>query len=74
MASASRLLLIAGLLLAASCSRVEQDIIPAPTPPVYTIRAGFAGEEAGTRSRLDFDETYAKVLWTGGDAFKMYKM
>ena len=74
MASASRLLLIAGLLLAASCSRVEQDIIPAPTPPVYTIRAGFAGEEAGTRSRLDIGETYAKVLWTGGDAFKMYKM
>ena len=74
MASASRLLLIAGLLLAVSCSREEQDIIPAPAPPVYTIRAGFAGEEAGTRSRLDFDETYAKVLWTGGDAFKMYKM
>ena len=74
MASASRLLLIAGLLLAVSCSRVEQDIIPAPAPPVYTIRAGFAGEEAGTRSRLDIGETYAKVLWTGGDAFKMYKM
>ena len=74
MASASRLLLIAGLLLAVSCSREEQDIIPAPAPPVYTIRAGFAGEEAGTRSRLDFDETYANVLWTGGDAFKMYKM
>jgi IgA Peptidase M64. len=43
-------------------------------PAVHTIRAGFAGEEAGTRSRLDFDETYAKVLWTGGDSFNMYKM
>ena len=54
MASASRLLLIAGLLLAASCSRVEQDIIPAPTPPVYTIRAGFAETDPDTRSRLEF--------------------
>ena len=65
---------LAGLaiLMAAAC--MKETEVPVPDSDVLVIRAGFAGEEAGTRSRLDFDETYAKVLWTSGDAFRMYKM
>ena len=74
MASASRLLWMAGLLLAVSCSRVEQDLIPAPAPSVHTIRAGFAEADPDTRSRLEYGESVAQVLWSQGDAFKMYRM
>ena len=61
-------------LAAVACSKVGADPVAPPAPPVYTIQAGFAAEVPETRSRLDFDETQAQVLWTGGDAFKMYKM
>ena len=61
-------------LAAVACSKVGADPVAPPAPPVYTIRAGFAAEAPETRSRLDFEETQARVLWTGGDAFKMYKM
>ena len=61
-------------LAAVACSKVGADPVAPPAPPVYTIQAGFAAEAPETRSRLDFDETQAQVLWTGGDAFKMYKM
>jgi len=61
-------------LVAVACSKVGADSVAPPAPPVYTIQAGFAAEVPETRSRLDFDETQAQVLWTGGDAFRMYKM
>lgn len=61
-------------LAAVACSKVGADPVAPPAPPVYTIQAGFAAEVPETRSRLDFDETQAQVLWTGGDAFKMYRM
>ena len=57
-----------------ACSKVGADPVAPPAPPVYTIQAGFAAEAPETRSRLDFEETQARVLWTGGDTFKMYKM
>lgn len=61
-------------LAAVACSR--EAVIPEPEsePELYTIRAGFAAEDPGTRSRLDFRETTAKVLWTAGDSFKMIRM
>ena len=61
-------------LAAVACSKVGADSVAPPAPPVYTIQAGFAAEAPETRSRLDFEETQAQVLWTGGDAFKMYRM
>ena len=61
-------------LAAVACSKVGTDPVAPPAPPVYTIQAGFAAEAPETRSRLDFEETQARVLWTGGDAFKMYRM
>ena len=61
-------------LVAVACSKVGADPVAPPVPPVYTIQAGFADEAPETRSRLDFEETQARVLWTGGDAFKMYRM
>ena len=61
-------------LAAVACSKVGADPVAPPAPPVYTIQAGFAAEAPETRSRLDFEETQARVLWTGGDAFKMYRM
>ena len=61
-------------LAAVACSKVGADPVAPPAPPVYTIQAGFAAEVPETRSRLDFEETQARVLWTGGDAFKMYRM
>ena len=61
-------------LAAVACSKVGTDPVAPPAPPVYTIHAGFSAEAPETRSRLDFEETQARVLWTGGDAFKMYRM
>ena len=61
-------------LVAVACSKVGADSVAPPAPPVYTIQAGFAAEVPETRSRLDFEETQARVLWTGGDAFRMYRM
>ena len=61
-------------LAAVACSKVGADSVAPPAPPVYTIQAGFAAEAPETRSRLDFEETQARVLWTGGDAFRMYRM
>ena len=61
-------------LVAVACSKVGADPVAPPAPPVYTIQAGFAAEVPETRSRLDFEETQAQVLWTGGDTFKMYRM
>ena len=43
-------------------------------PAVHTIRAGFAETAPDTRSRLEFGESAARVLWSRGDAFKMYRM
>lgn len=61
-------------LVAVACSKVGADSVAPPAPPVYTIQAGFAAEAPETRSRLDFEETQARVLWAGGDAFRMYRM
>lgn len=61
-------------LVAAACSKVDTDLVAPPATPVYTIQAGFSAPDPETRSRLDFEETQAQVLWTGGDSFKMYKM
>ena len=69
-----RLSLFAALLLVA-CSREEQATLPAESmtpPPVHTIRAGIATED--TRSRYDFGEAAARVLWTSGDQFKLIRM
>jgi hypothetical protein len=60
------------VLAAVACSR--ETVFPDHEPEIYTIRAGFVSEAPGTRSRLDFHETSAKVLWTAGDAFKMVRM
>jgi hypothetical protein len=60
------------VLVVAACSR--ETFLPDPVPECFTIRAGFVTEDPGTRSRLDFHETSAKVLWTAGDAFKMVRM
>lgn len=62
------------LMMAVACSRDEQAFLPEETPTVHTIRAGFAEADPDTRSRLEFGETAATVLWSQGDAFKMYRM
>ena len=64
----TRFFFLAAALLAAACAKQTVE------PPVYTLRAGFAVEEPETRSRLDFAESAAQVLWTAGDAFRMYRM
>jgi hypothetical protein len=61
-------------LVAAACSKVDTDLVAPPATPVYTIQAGFSAPDPETRSRLDFEETQAQVLWTGGESLKMYKM
>ena len=70
-------LLLGIALLAAACAKVAEAPAPAPeqaTQPVHTLVAGFSDEDPGTRSRLDFSESQARVLWTAGDSFKMVKM
>lgn len=57
-------------LFAIACSKVETEP-GAPAPSVHTVRAGFAAGNPETRSRLDFGETQARVLWSRGDAFRM---
>ena len=64
----ARFFFLAAALLAVACAKQSVE------PPVYTLRAGFAVEEPETRSRLDFAESAAQVLWTAGDAFRMYRM
>ena len=61
-------------LTAVACSKAGTDLVPPPASPVYTIQAGFAATDPETRSRLDFGETEARVLWSQGDAFKMVRM
>ena len=63
-----KVLLIGLTLLAAACAKQVVE------PPVYTLRAGFDAGDPETRSRLDFTESAAQVLWTGGDAFRMYRI
>ena len=68
-----KVLLIGLALLAAACAK--EAPVPAPeAPTVHTLRAGFAAADPQTRSRLDFAETEASVLWTAGDQFKMIRM
>ena len=73
-----RKILILGIaLLAVACAKEAEAPSPAPepaAPPVYTLRAGFSADDPGTRSRLDFSESQASVLWTAGDSFKMIRM
>ena len=64
---------LAAALLAVACAKENPSTISEPTS-VHTLRAGFAEEDPDTRSRLEFAETAAKVLWTAGDDFRMYKM
>lgn len=59
-----------GALLLLACTR-ETPVSPVMEPEIHTIRAGFAGDDSLTRSRLSFEESAAKVLWSRGDAFKM---
>ena len=61
-------------LLAFSCAREEQTLPPIEESAFHTISAGFAESDPDTRSRLDFAETEARVLWTKGDSFKMVRM
>ena len=62
-----------GALLLLACTR-ETPVSPVMEPEIHTIRAGFAGDDPLTRSRLSFEDTAAKVLWSRGDAFKMIRM
>ena len=75
MAMRLRLLLLTGILLVAACAKEgpqpEQRL---SEPTAFTIRAGFAEADSDTRSRLEFGESAARVLWSQGDAFKMYRM
>ena len=61
-------------LFAFSCAKENQAPQTVEEPVFHTIRAGFAEAEPATRSRLDFAETEARVLWTMGDSFKMVRM
>ena len=61
-------------LAATACSRMETAPTTPPAPTVYTIQAGFSDTNPDTRSRLDFEETQARVLWSRGDAFKLIRM
>ena len=62
-----------GALLLLACTR-ETPVSPVMESEIHTIRAGFAGNDPLTRSRLSFEESAAKVLWSRGDAFKMIRM
>ena len=61
-------------LLAVACTREPIQPAPADTPAGHVLRAGFWEAGPDTRSRLDFAETEARVLWTKGDSFKMVRM
>ena len=61
-------------LLAFSCAKEEKTPLPVTETVFHTISAGFAEAEPATRSRLEFSETEARVLWTSGDSFKMVRM
>ena len=61
-------------LLAFSCAKETQAPQPVAEPVFHTIRAEFAEADPATRSRLEFAETEARVLWTEGDSFKMVRM
>ena len=61
-------------LLAFSCAKEKNTPLPVAEPAFHTISAGFAEADPATRSRLDFTETEAHVLWTKGDSFKMVRM
>lgn len=61
-------------LVAVACTREETGPMAPVEPPVYTIRAGFSVADPETRSRLDFQPTEARVLWSRGDAFKLVRM
>ena len=65
--------IFAAFALLVACAK--EAPVPEPAePPVHTIRAGFGESDPETRSRLSFDQSVAKVLWTAGDQFKMVKM
>ena len=64
-------LLLAAAFMAACTKEPDRAPVPVEVQPVHTIRAGL-GED--TRSRYEFGETAAQVLWTAGDQFKMVKM
>ena len=68
------LLFLAAAFLAACSEDSAVAPVPAGISSVHTIRAGFAPEDPDTRSRLEFSESAAQVLWTAGDQFKMVKM
>ena len=68
------LVLFFAALLAFSCAKEKTVPMPVAEPAVHTISAGFAESDPATRSRLDFAETEARVLWTKGDSFKMVRM
>ena len=61
-------------LVAVACTREETGLVAPVEPPVYTIQAGFSAADPETRSRLDFQPTEARVLWSRGDAFKLVRM
>ena len=61
-------------LVASACSKESADLVAPPMTPVYTIQAGFSAPGPETRSRLDFQPTEARVLWSRGDAFKLVRM
>lgn len=61
-------------LVAVACTREETEPVAPVEPPVYAIQAGFAAADPDTRSRLDFQPTEARVLWSRGDAFKLVRM
>ena len=67
-------LCLAAVLSAVACTKESASPEAVPVPSVHILQAGFAEADSGTRSRLEFGESAANVLWTAGDSFKMIKM
>ena len=69
---------VAALALFAACNKevpvqepVKTPPVQTPAPVVHTLTASVDGDEPPTRSRLTFDASAARVLWSRGDEFKM---
>ena len=67
-------LCLAAALSAIACTQESAPTEAVPVPSVHIVQAGFAEADPDTRSRLEFGESAASVLWTAGDSFKMIKM
>ena len=69
-----RVSLCLAIALLAACTKETAQTEAVSVPSVHVVQAGFAEADPDTRSRLEFSESAASVLWTAGDSFKMIKM